>query len=267
MSDDDRIRAEVHAISDLDGTVRAAILAGRPIDPHLADRVKLLDFSDRMDLIDLGFVATLPRLRSLDLTGTGVRDLAPLAGARQLERLILMRTAVDDLSPLAHLSALAELNIDRTAVTDLSPLAGSTTLRRLDIGETPIGDLAQLGVLPQLTVLDIGTAPALRRLDLTGFPGLETLVGVMVGDATLWPAEFPTTLRELIIGHAAWPAGRPLPDLPRMITPDWRAIDDGGPCSDPFEFWRMVCRAEDEDEAVRSTASTDEPDATGHRGG
>ena len=267
MSDDGRTRAEVRAFSDVDGTIRAAILAGRSVDPDLAARVEMLDFSERADLVDLGFVANFPRLRRLDLTGTGVRDLAPLVGARRLERLSLIRTAVDDLTPLVHLPVLAELTIDRTGVTDLTPLAGSTTLRRLDLGETPIGDLAQLGMLPSLTVLDIGTAPALRRIDFSGLPALETLVGVMVGDATLWPAAFPATLSELIIGDAAWPEGRPLPDLPRMITPDWRVIDDGAPCSDAFEFWRMVCGGEDEDGAAGTTASAGEPDATGHREG
>ncbi len=265
MSDDDRTRAEVRAICDLDGTIRAAILAGRPVDPDLADRVRMLDFSDRAELVDLGFVASLPKLTSLDLAGTGVRDLAPLVAAPGLERLSLMRTAVDDLAPLAHLPALAELVIDRTAVTDLSPLAGSATLRRLDLGRTPIGDLAALGRLPTLVALDIGTAPALRRLDLSGFPVLETLVGVGVGDATLWPAAFPATLCELIIGGAAWPEGRPLPDLPRLITPDWRLIDDGAPCSDAFAFWRPCC--DDGDAAAGSTASTGEAEANGHHGG
>lgn len=244
MSEGDRLRAEVRVVADLDGSLRKAILAGRPLDPGLAERVEMLAFHDRADLVDLGFVAQLPRLRRLDLVATGVRDLAPLAGALRLEHLSLARSAVDDLTPLSRLPALAELKLDRTAVTDLTPLAGSTTLRRLDLGETPIGDLAQLGALPRLTVLDIGSAPALRRLDLSGFPALETLVAVSVGDATLWPATFPATLRELILGGAAWPEGRPLPDLPRLITPDWRLIDDGAPCSDVFEFWRLVCGGE-----------------------
>lgn len=262
MSDDDRIRAEVRAVSDRDGTIREAILAGRPVDPGLAERVEMLSFHDRAELIDLDFVAGLPRLRWLDLVGTGVRDLAPLAGAPRLEHLTLVRTAVDDLSPLAHLPALAELKLDRTAVTDLSPLAGSTTLRRLDLGDGPIDDLAALGHLPNLAALDIGTAPALRRLDLSGFPALETLVAVCLGDATLWPAAFPATLRELIIGDAAWPEGRPLPDLPRLITPDWRLIDDGSPCSDAFEFWRLCCLAEDTDETAESTGSERGRDAS-----
>ncbi len=267
MSDDDRIRAEVRAFADRDGTLREAILSGRPIDPELADRVEMLEFRDRAELTGLGFVASLPRLRWLDLVGTGVRDLAPLAGALRLEHLSLTRSAVDDLSPLARLPALAELKLDRTAVTDLTPLAGSAALRHLDLGETPIGDLAQLGVLPRLAVLDIGTASALRRLDLSGFPALETLVGVSVGDATLWPAAFPATLRELIIGGAAWPEGRPLPDLPRLISPDWRLIDDGAACSGTFEFWRLVCGDDGEDEALEPAVSADEPDASGRRGG
>lgn len=249
MRDTAPLRAEMRALSDLDGTIRAAILAGRPVDRTLAGRVRMLDFTDRADLVDLGFVTTLPGLTRLILSGTGVRDLTPLAGVPTLEALTLLRTEVEDLAPLARLPRLAELVIYRTRVTDLTPLAGSLTLRRLDIG-TSVGDLAVLGGLPNLAVLDIGDGSGLRRLDLSGFPALETLVGVTVGDASLWPVEFPATLRELIVGGSAWPEGRALPELPRLITPDWRLIDDGEPCSDPFEFWRMVCLAEDDSAAA-----------------
>ena len=241
--------AWIRALADLDGTIRAAIREGRPIDPVLADRVEILDFQDRADLYDLGFVSTLPHLKRLNLLGTGVRDLSPLAGVETLEALNLSRTEVADLSPLALLPRLAELAIDRTRVADLTPLAGSPALRRLSLGSQPAVDLAALGRLPNLVVLDIGDGSTLRRLDLHGFPALETLVGVMVADPTLWPNDWPTTLRELIIGGAAWPEGRPLPDLPRLITPDWALIDDGAPCSDPFDFWRLVCDDPDESTA------------------
>lgn len=238
--------ARIRALCDLDGTLREAILAGRPIDPVLADRVEMLDFRDRAALADLGFVSSLPYLKRLDLSGTGVRDLSPLANVTTLEALTLSRTEAEDLSPLTHLPHLAELVVDRSRVRDLSPIAGSVALRRLDIGSLPIVDLAVLGDLANLGVLDIGEGAALRRLDLSGFPVLETLVGVMVSDASLWPEAFPATLRELIIGGAAWPEGRSLPDLPRMITPDGRVVDDGGPCSAVFEFWRLVYGVEED---------------------
>lgn len=264
MTQDDRIAAEVRAVCDHDGTIRAAILAGRPIDPDLAAQVVMLDFDGCSELVDLGFVSALPKLRRLNLTGTGVRDLSPLAAVETLEALNLSRTEVADLGPVARLPRLAELVVVRTAITDLSPLAGSPTLWRIDIGSVPISDLALLGAMPSLAVLDIGDAAALRGLDLSGFPALETLVGVTLFDAGLWPAEFPATLRELIVGGSAWPEGRPLPDLPRLITPDWRSIDDGAPCSAAFAFWRMVCLAEDE--AAGSDLAANEPVATGHVG-
>lgn len=242
--------AWTRALCDLDGTIRAAILAGRPVEPRFADRVEILDFQDRADLVDLGFVATLPRLKRLNLTGTGVRDLSPLVGAETLEALNLSRTRVEELGPVARLPRLAELVLGRSAITDLTPLAGSLTLRRLDIGSVPIEDLALLGPLPNLAVLDIGDGAALRRLDLSGFPALETLVGVSQSDAIPWPAEFPPTLRELIVGGTAWPTDRPLPRLPRMVTPDWRLIDDGAPSSETFEFWRLCCD-DDESPAIR----------------
>lgn len=49
--------------------------------------MELPDFHDDAGLVDPGFVSALTRLKRLDLTGTGVRDLSPPAGSAALRRL------------------------------------------------------------------------------------------------------------------------------------------------------------------------------------
>jgi hypothetical protein len=57
-------------------------------------------------------------------------------GLSALESLQMSGTGVTDLSPLAGLARLRVLELADTAVSDLSPLEGLTALRRLDIRGT-----------------------------------------------------------------------------------------------------------------------------------
>ena len=61
------------------------------------------------------------RAATLDLSGTQVADLAPLAGLTGLQRLGLSGTQVADLAPLAGLTGLQRLDLAGTQVADLRP--------------------------------------------------------------------------------------------------------------------------------------------------
>lgn len=92
-------------------------------------------------------------LRWLDLTGSDVKDLSPLAGLAQLQQLGLAGcTGVADLAPLAGLHQLQTLNLyGCPGVADLGPLAGIAQLEVLDLGGCPgVADLAPLAGLAQL---------------------------------------------------------------------------------------------------------------------
>ena len=96
---------------------------------------------------DLAPLAGLSALQTLDVSGTQVSDLAPLAGLVEpaAERSgCLRRTQVTDLAPLAGLSALQTLNVSGTQVTDLAPLAGLSALQTLDVSGTQVTDLSAL---------------------------------------------------------------------------------------------------------------------------
>ncbi len=97
---------------------------------------------DRLTVRDDGRLA-------LDLSGTKVTDLSPLAGA-PLAVLNVSTTGetseLTDLSPLRGLDLL-ELNINGTNVADLSPLSGMRSLEKLEMSNSKVTDLTALSAL------------------------------------------------------------------------------------------------------------------------
>lgn len=116
-----------------------------------------------------GSIGRLDRLRRLDLSGTKIDALDPVAGLVGLEWLWLNRTAVSDLAPLAGLTGLTQLHLNRTGVSDLTPLADLTGLLRLVLDGTGVSDLAPLAGMTELTEL---------WLDHTGVTELSPLAGL-----------------------------------------------------------------------------------------
>jgi len=103
---------------------------------------------------DLGPLAGLSALQSLDCSETQVSDLGPLVGLSALQSLDCAGTQVSDLGPLAGLTALQELRCRGTQVSDLGPLAGLTALQSLDCSQTQVSDLVALAGLTVLQSLN-----------------------------------------------------------------------------------------------------------------
>ena len=148
---------------------------------------------------DLGPVAHLSALETLDLSDTAVSDLGPVAHLSALETLDLSDTAVSDLGPVAHLSALETLDLSGTAVSDLGPVARLTALKRLDLSRTAVSDLgpvARLTALERLVlwntqVSDLGPVAHLTALKLL------FLINTPVSD--LGPVAHLTALERLVL--------------------------------------------------------------------
>ena len=83
-------------------------------------------------IADLGPLAQLTALQSLDCAFTQVADLAPLRGLTALRSLSFSLTPVADLAPVARLTALQSLDCSGTQVVDLAPLAPLTALQSLN---------------------------------------------------------------------------------------------------------------------------------------
>ena len=105
---------------------------------------------------------------------SGLADLTPLSELRQLRSLDLRGTRVADLAPLRALP-LIRLNLRDTLARDLTPLR-ETPLAQLDLRGTPVADLLSLTDLPLVSLW----CDAKIKLDdelLSRLPKLELLNG------------------------------------------------------------------------------------------
>jgi Leucine-rich repeat (LRR) protein len=87
-------------------------------DPNLEDaiRTELGKAAGELTNVDMR------RLRYLDASLAGIRDLRGLEAATNLEQLLLYDNAISDLSPLENLANLNELDLAGNQIADLSPL-------------------------------------------------------------------------------------------------------------------------------------------------
>jgi Leucine-rich repeat (LRR) protein len=133
--------------------------------PELAP-APALGLRDARALQDLSFLLPL-KLRSLDISYSGVSNLSPLAGG-PIEFLACSNSSVSNLSPLKDLQ-LRFLNLnDCKQLSDLSPLRG-LPLKWLAVSRGVVSDLRPLVGLP-LTHLSIADN---RVTDLTPLLGLK----------------------------------------------------------------------------------------------
>jgi hypothetical protein len=78
-------------------------------------------------------------LHHLDLSGTQVTDVSPLAGLRELEIINLSGTQVTDLSPLRGRPWwFGELDLSNTPLSDISDLMEVGNVQKLNLSNTKI---------------------------------------------------------------------------------------------------------------------------------
>ena len=136
--------------------------------------------------VDLHAVALLTGLKRLSLRQSGVEDLRPLAGLASLTELDLAFNPLGDLRPLAFLSVLESLNLDG-AGADLGVLVSLPGLRRLSLRHNGIEDLRPLARLVGLTHLDVGDNRTKDLYPLVGLTRLEVLRADRNRVVDLWP--------------------------------------------------------------------------------
>lgn len=116
-----------------------------------AGQIVEIDFSGQSGLVDLTPLAEWRQLRSLDLRGTRIVDLAPLREL-PLKRLQLRDTLIRDVTPLRE-TQLEQLDLRGTPVSDLSPLANLPLISLWCDAKTRLGD-DLLNSLPKLEQLN-----------------------------------------------------------------------------------------------------------------
>lgn len=173
--------------------------------------------SRRKTMVDMRALTRLTALESLDLRGSHVSDLAPIAHLTSLTSLKLDRSIEDlralsslpnlralqtsncvhlaDLSPLAHLTTLRTLDVSWCSrVTSMAPLARLTSLTSLDLTRCGIEDLEALSWMSGLRILHIEG----QINDLSPLTRLRTLEHLYVNQISdLAPLAHMTTLKSL----------------------------------------------------------------------
>lgn len=100
--------------------------------------VQFIDFGHNESLTDISFIAYMPKLEAIILSGSPIKDLSPFEGNKSLYFLeIAWCGYIEDLTPLKSCENLGMLNIGYTKVEDLSPVDG-LPLERLSMVMTPI---------------------------------------------------------------------------------------------------------------------------------
>ena len=85
--------------------------------------VEYIDFGHNEALSDWSWVANMPNLKAIIVSGSIIKDLTPFENCKKLEFLELSNCGLlTDISPLAQCESLKRLNISYTKVEDLSPL-------------------------------------------------------------------------------------------------------------------------------------------------
>lgn len=165
--------------------VRGMLQRGNEIPEAI--RAQIADLSPLRDL----------DLSSIDLSYTGVSDLAMLARLTSLQLLNLSSTRVSDLSPLSRLTSLQSLNLSETLVSDLTPLAGLTSLQSLDLSATQVSELAPMSRLTSLQSLNLIATQVDDLGALAGLTSLKSLELAGTGVSNLRPLARLTNLEYL----------------------------------------------------------------------
>ena len=74
------------------------------------------------DITDIGFAATTPKLKELNLNGTAVTSLTPLSSCNELEVLDASGTKIKTIEPLNGLVYLRSLDVSKTQVRSFSSI-------------------------------------------------------------------------------------------------------------------------------------------------
>ena len=186
------VRGVDFRISSLEGLEYAINLEVLEL-PKLAPTYEVGHFVSSLEPL-----ASLTRLKKLEIYLGHVKDFSPLENLQSLEHLELTGHALEDLGPLSQLQNLHTLVLPRNNISDLKPLETLPGLVILDLSGNSVRDITPLNALANLKVLDLSLNEVVSP-DLSGLPPLESLTlrnsGLMdLSFARDWSLAEPMTL-------------------------------------------------------------------------
>jgi hypothetical protein len=131
---------------------------GRVVELELSG-TKVTDLAPLAALLDLQKINLGPRLVPTTATtndwtdGAPISDLTPLRRLTNLRELCLTDTQVPDAAPRTRLINLQSLLLSGTQIADATPLARLTNLRELSLADMQFADATRLAGLTNLEVL------------------------------------------------------------------------------------------------------------------
>ncbi len=140
--------------------------------------VELSDPPTREQLHDVSF------LKTLDISGnTAINSVTPLEKISTLSYLNIAGTGVSDLQPVANLFDMQTLIMNNTAVVNLNPLSGLSRLKEIDFSGSRVTSIEPLLKLPEIksiimdstNVSDVGSISRMKRLEEVYADGVNSM--------------------------------------------------------------------------------------------
>lgn len=127
--------------------------------------LKLIDCRIQTD--ELAIIASLPKLKSLTLSGCSLSTISGLEKAQNLECLNLSNNTIRNLEPLSQLVKLKEIDLNHNALTGLNMLSSLTNLEKLDVSYNSLTSLAPIATCTKLKSLaaNHNDIPSLGAID------------------------------------------------------------------------------------------------------
>ena len=155
-------------------------------------------------------------ITEIDLRGTQVSDIKPLAEVVSLKSLDLMDTDVADISAIKGFVALETLRLDDTTVSDVSLVSSLTSLERLELASTRVTNLDGLGGLRTLRMLDLSNTEVSDLAPLKDLCSLEWIGMMNTKVRDLAPLSTLSLLTYVNLSYTSTVEVAPLGRLPRL---------------------------------------------------
>ena len=142
-------------------------------------------FSDIKNILDL---------REIDLSNTGLTDLAPISKMTRLRKLDISQNPISNLGPLKSLTLLKNLDFSQTQVQDISAVQFAPNLVEIRGSGSQVEDLGPVQYLQKLEIVDLSET---RIKDLSPLSNSQSIKRLSLASCPLQSIESLGTLRML----------------------------------------------------------------------
>ena len=163
-------------------------------------------------------IENLTALQTLDLRGTHISDITPIAKLTALQNLELQKTGVGDITPLANLTKLQSLKLRDTLVADIAPIENLTELEFLNLSGTQVDDITPVA---NLTALEFLNLSGTQVDDITSVANLTALEFLSLNDTKvddIAPIANLTALKYLYLSDTHLNDITPIANLTKLET-------------------------------------------------